>query len=162
MNDTTWQGRTVLVTGAEGFIGSALVDELVALGAHVRALCHYKPYGAAGNLAREAARRYLDLEVPPFLIFAGPMKSLPSNGCAVVFPWQFAPSAGNARRLPSHVLPHEIGHVLFIRYLAPESGSDQYGGGAPDWLDEMAAMAFEDAVGVAIRRGEARQEHGIG
>ena len=61
MNDTTWQGRTVLVTGAEGFIGSALVDELVARGAHVRALCHYKPYGAAGNLARYESDHRVEL-----------------------------------------------------------------------------------------------------
>jgi len=61
MNDTTWQGRTVLVTGAEGFIGSSLVDELVARGAHVRALCHYKPYGAAGNLARYESDHRVEL-----------------------------------------------------------------------------------------------------
>lgn len=46
-----YAGRTVLVTGAEGFIGSTLVDELLAAGAHVRALCHYKPYGTLGFLA---------------------------------------------------------------------------------------------------------------
>ncbi|TWX40003.1 SDR family NAD(P)-dependent oxidoreductase [Frigoribacterium sp. ACAM 257] len=61
MNDSTWQGRTVLVTGAEGFIGSALVDELVARGARVRALCHYKPYGAAGALARYASDHRVEL-----------------------------------------------------------------------------------------------------
>jgi len=54
MTDQHWTGRTVLVTGAEGFIGSTLVDALVERGAHVRALCHYKPYGAAGWLARYA------------------------------------------------------------------------------------------------------------
>ncbi|MCP9212084.1 SDR family NAD(P)-dependent oxidoreductase [Streptomyces sp. NEAU-Y11] len=54
MNDPTassWSGRTVLVTGAEGFIGSTLVDLLVERGARVRALVHYKPYGEAGYLA---------------------------------------------------------------------------------------------------------------
>ncbi|WP_420366167.1 SDR family NAD(P)-dependent oxidoreductase [Curtobacterium sp. L3-7] len=54
MNDTYWEGRSVLVTGAEGFIGSTLVDALVERGARVRALCHYKPYGSAGWLARYA------------------------------------------------------------------------------------------------------------
>ncbi|GAA2650652.1 GDP-mannose 4,6-dehydratase [Streptomyces lunalinharesii] len=48
----SWAGRKVLVTGAEGFIGSTLVDLLVAAGAEVRAFVHYKPYGEKGNLAR--------------------------------------------------------------------------------------------------------------
>jgi nucleoside-diphosphate-sugar epimerase len=47
-----WSGRRVLVTGAEGFIGSTLVDLLVARGAQVRALVHYKPYAEKGFLAR--------------------------------------------------------------------------------------------------------------
>ncbi|MGX1855547.1 SDR family NAD(P)-dependent oxidoreductase [Streptomyces sp. NPDC055299] len=47
-----WAGRKVLVTGAEGFIGSALVDMLVEAGAEVRAFVHYKPYAEKGNLAR--------------------------------------------------------------------------------------------------------------
>ncbi|MFC9971744.1 SDR family NAD(P)-dependent oxidoreductase [Spirillospora sp. NPDC127200] len=46
-----WAGRRVLVTGAEGFIGSALVDRLLAEGARVRAFAHYKPYGDRGHLA---------------------------------------------------------------------------------------------------------------
>lgn len=44
-------GRTVLVTGAEGFIGSHLVELLVEAGAHVRAFTHYKPYAEKGFLA---------------------------------------------------------------------------------------------------------------
>ncbi|MGY5073206.1 GDP-mannose 4,6-dehydratase [Streptomyces griseus] len=47
-----WTGRTVLVTGAEGFIGSTLVDLLVERGARVRAFVHYKPYADKGHLAR--------------------------------------------------------------------------------------------------------------
>ncbi|MGF1430023.1 GDP-mannose 4,6-dehydratase [Kitasatospora sp. LaBMicrA B282] len=47
-----WTGRTVLVTGAEGFIGSTLVDLLVERGARVRALVHYKPYAERGYLSR--------------------------------------------------------------------------------------------------------------
>ncbi|WP_243774228.1 GDP-mannose 4,6-dehydratase [Actinomadura barringtoniae] len=46
-----WERRKVLVTGAEGFIGSTLVDRLTELGADVRAFTHYKPYGDGGHLA---------------------------------------------------------------------------------------------------------------
>ncbi|KMO93933.1 SDR family NAD(P)-dependent oxidoreductase [Streptomyces roseus] len=50
-----WTGRTVLVTGAEGFIGSTLVDLLVERGARVRAFVHYKPYAQKGHLAHHLA-----------------------------------------------------------------------------------------------------------
>lgn len=61
-----WNGRTVLVTGAEGFIGSTLVDMLVDRGAKVRALVHYKPYAEKGHLAR-----YLDDPHGPVEMIAG-------------------------------------------------------------------------------------------
>jgi NAD dependent epimerase/dehydratase len=46
-----WSGRRVMITGGEGFIGSHLVEALLAEGAHVRALVHYTPGGKAGWLA---------------------------------------------------------------------------------------------------------------
>lgn len=61
-----WNGRTVLVTGAEGFIGSTLVDLLVGRGARVRAMVHYKPYAEKGHLAR-----YLDDPHSPVETIAG-------------------------------------------------------------------------------------------
>lgn len=42
--------RTVVVTGAGGFIASHLVEELVRTGAHVRALVHYDSRGSIGWL----------------------------------------------------------------------------------------------------------------
>lgn len=44
------QGKTVLVTGSDGFIGSHLVERLVADGAHVRAFCLYNSNGSTGWL----------------------------------------------------------------------------------------------------------------
>jgi UDP-glucose 4-epimerase len=43
-------GKTVLVTGADGFIGSHLVERLIADGAHVRAFCLYNSFGSSGWL----------------------------------------------------------------------------------------------------------------
>jgi NAD dependent epimerase/dehydratase len=47
---TSWNDRTVLVTGSEGFIGSHLVERLVELGAHVRAFVLYNSYNSWGWL----------------------------------------------------------------------------------------------------------------
>lgn len=45
-----WNGKRVLVTGGEGFIGSHLVERLVAEGASVRVLALYNPFGSYGWL----------------------------------------------------------------------------------------------------------------
>ncbi len=46
----TWQGQRVLVTGADGFIGSHLAEALVRAGADVRAFCLYNSNGSLGWL----------------------------------------------------------------------------------------------------------------
>jgi NAD dependent epimerase/dehydratase len=45
------QGQKVFVTGADGFIGSHLVEELVNAGAQVRALVYYNSWNALGWLS---------------------------------------------------------------------------------------------------------------
>ena len=45
-----WNGIPVLVTGADGFIGSHLTERLVTLGARVRAFCLYNSHGSLGWL----------------------------------------------------------------------------------------------------------------
>jgi len=53
---TEFEGKTVLVTGAGGFIGSHLTESLAGHGARVRALVHYNALGSAGWLDRSPCR----------------------------------------------------------------------------------------------------------
>jgi dTDP-glucose 4,6-dehydratase len=45
-----WTGRSVVVTGGDGFIGSHLVESLVAAGAEVTSLAYYNSFGRWGWL----------------------------------------------------------------------------------------------------------------
>jgi UDP-glucose 4-epimerase len=60
-----WQGRPVLVTGANGFIGSHLVERLYSEGANVRAFCFYNSNSSLGWLdgAEPVVRRNLDVRL---------------------------------------------------------------------------------------------------
>jgi NAD dependent epimerase/dehydratase len=56
-----WKAKRVAVTGAGGFIGSHLVERLVALGAEVRAMVHYNALGRWGWLDQSAVAK--DIQV---------------------------------------------------------------------------------------------------
>ncbi|MDX1796797.1 MAG: NAD-dependent 4,6-dehydratase LegB [Hydrogenovibrio sp.] len=57
MTNEYWQGKQVLVTGADGFIGSHLTEKLVEAGATVRALALYNSFNDWGWLEQSP---YLD------------------------------------------------------------------------------------------------------
>jgi UDP-glucose 4-epimerase len=59
------KGSKVLVTGADGFIGSHLAERLVEIGADVRAFCFYNSNGSCGWLDQSApeVRRELDVRL---------------------------------------------------------------------------------------------------
>ena len=58
---TEFEGKTVLVTGAGGFIGSHLTESLAERGAKVRALVHYNALGSAGWLDHSAWRHKVEI-----------------------------------------------------------------------------------------------------
>ena len=78
---SSWSGRRVLVTGAEGFIGSHLVDLLLQEGAEVRALVHYNPFGRWGWLQQRAD----DVEILSGDVRDGERVAYAVDGMEVVF-----------------------------------------------------------------------------
>ena len=59
-----WNSRSVLVTGAGGFIGSHLTERLVDLGARVRALVHYNSANSRGWLDHSPAEKEIEVIEP--------------------------------------------------------------------------------------------------
>ncbi len=78
-----WQGKKVLVTGADGFIGSHLVERLVAEGARVRAFVYYNSFGRWGWLDDSPAAR--ETEVVAGDITDGDFVHEAMRDCEIVF-----------------------------------------------------------------------------
>ena len=79
----SWKNVPVLVTGSDGFIGSHLVERLVAEGARVRALVYYNSFGQWGWLDQSPVRDAVD-------VVAGDVSDVECvrdavAGCEVVF-----------------------------------------------------------------------------
>jgi len=64
-----WKNKKVLVTGADGFIGSHLVEELIDKGAHVRAYVFYNSFNTWGWIDTFPEEKKAKLE-----IFAGDVR----------------------------------------------------------------------------------------
>ena len=56
-----WHGKRVLITGAGGFIGSHLTEQLVTMGAQVRALVHYRSDGSWGWLDQSQYKNEIEV-----------------------------------------------------------------------------------------------------
>jgi dTDP-glucose 4,6-dehydratase len=61
--ESSWAGRSVLVTGAGGFIGSHLAEELVRQGAEVRAFVRYNSRGDHGWLEASEPEVVRELDI---------------------------------------------------------------------------------------------------
>ncbi|MFZ5882109.1 MAG: GDP-mannose 4,6-dehydratase [Chloroflexota bacterium] len=73
-----WRGKTVLVTGAGGFIGSHLVGTLVELGARVRAFVRYNSRNDPGLLTMLSSSVQQEVEV-----IGGDLRDLPAIQAAM-------------------------------------------------------------------------------
>lgn len=115
---------------------------------------------AEGEAARDAAERVFRLANVSFAIVEEGCTHVVSDTLAEdlsIHTWAFPNgSRRQGPRPPTNVLRHEIGHGLFAHHLVPRTREDQYGTDAPDWLDEMAAIAFEGADQQRTRRQMAR------
>jgi len=73
-----------------------------------------------------------------------------------IYTWTFPHGPRRFKPRPAiTLLRHEIAHDLFDR-LVPTTRHDEYGTDAPDWLDEMAAVAFEGIDQRSARRRDAK------
>src|SRR3954470_23082607 len=61
MTDFNWSNKTVLVTGAAGFIGSHLTEQLVTVGARTRTLVHYNSNGSWGWLDESEVKKEIEV-----------------------------------------------------------------------------------------------------
>lgn len=130
-----------------GWIGVARDTDAAIVAEDVRAAvaAFYRYFGK-----RPEPGAVLDLD------FAALGPDLKSAGTAWLLPWPFRASGapggdvhhGDARS----ALRHEIGHALFLLLMVPNTRGNQYGGDAPDWLDEAAAMMAETAQATRLRR----------
>ncbi|WP_375404451.1 hypothetical protein [uncultured Sphingomonas sp.] len=55
-------------------------------------------------------------------------------------------------------MQHELNHLFFTAGVVPSTKPSQYGGDAPDWLDEAAALTAESPEAKARRRADFRRQ----
>jgi NAD dependent epimerase/dehydratase len=99
----TWKGRTVLVTGAAGFIGSHLVERLLGEGAKVRAFVHYNSRNHWGHLEELLPHQRQDVEIISGDLRDPGLVEGAVNGADVVF------HLGALIAIPySYLAPHDV------------------------------------------------------
>jgi NAD dependent epimerase/dehydratase len=116
----TMKGRQVLVTGAGGFIGSHLVERLIADGARVRAMVHYNALGSRGWLDRSPAAGEAD-------VVAGDITDAESvaaavAGCEVVFHLAALIAIPYSYRAPRSFIRANVEGTMNVLEAARQSG----------------------------------------
>jgi dTDP-glucose 4,6-dehydratase len=106
---TFWNGKPVLVTGAGGFIGSHLVERLVAEGTQVRAFVRYNSRGDIGLLGQVAPEALAKIIIVP-----GDLRDSQAV-CEAVEGVQFVFHLGAMISIPySYRHPREVAEANFL------------------------------------------------
>lgn len=109
INHHVWQGKKVVVTGAGGFIGSQLVEALLAEGAQVRAFVRYNSRGDPGLLRMCPPELSERLEIIPGDLRDADAVHAALRDCEVVF------HLGALISIPySYRHPAEVAEVNFM------------------------------------------------
>lgn len=139
----TWEGESVLVTGAGGFIGSHLVENLAAMGAHVRALVSYRSDGSWGWLDSSPVKK--DVEVVAGDIRDADSVTTAMRDCAFVFhlaalisiPYSYdAPMSYVRTNVEGTVNVLRAAHQLEVQRMVHTSTSETYGSARYVPMDE--------------------------
>jgi hypothetical protein len=115
-----------------------------------------------GYATRLAARKVLLLKNVTFAVVeegSGDFQWGATQDGFKTYTWTFPHGSRRFKPRPAiTLLRHEVAHDLFARHLVPTTSEDQYGTDAPDWLDEMAAVAFEGVDQRLSRTRDARSK----
>lgn len=141
-----WQGRTVLVTGAAGFIGSHLTEALLREGAHVRVLIRYNSAGRRGHIDQLDPRIAAAIDVHATTIEDPFAVRKAVAGCDTVFhlaaligiPYSYvAPAHYVATNVSGTVNVLEASLREGVRRLIHTSTSETYGSAQYTPIDEL-------------------------
>ncbi len=135
-----WTQKQVLVTGAGGFIGSHLVEELVHQGALVRAFVHYNSRGDAGLLKLIPRQTLAEVQV-----IAGDLRDPYAvrkavEGCRVVF------HLGALISIPySYQHPYQVAETNFMGTLNILTACRELG------VERLVHTSTSEVYGTALR-----------
>jgi dTDP-glucose 4,6-dehydratase len=116
----TWQDRSVLVTGAGGFIASHLAERLVREGARVRALVHYNALASHGWL--DSSPLAADMEIVRGDVQDAEFVARATEGVVVVFHLAALIGIPYSYVAPSSYVATNVGGTLNVLQAARRAG----------------------------------------
>ena len=135
-----WIDKTVLVTGAGGFIGSHLVEMLVHQGAQVRAFVRYNSRGDGGLLRLLSLETLSSIEIIPGDLRDQDAVKRAMEGCQIVF------HLGAMISIPySYFHPVEVAQVNFLGTLNVLMASREAN------IDRLIHTSTSEVYGTAIQ-----------